>query len=126
MKKEVVGKYIAILGFLFLLALPWAVANTVYSMYSAFAQITLFGTGDSKAEITSSWVSTAIGLILFVPGFFLLLVSVIALNYRKNWVFWAMLISSILLLIIFPIGTLLGLVGLTVLFLERKSFGSNF
>ncbi|MFQ3251266.1 MAG: hypothetical protein ACI9O6_003113 [Glaciecola sp.] len=125
MKKENAGKYLAILGLLFLLALPWAVANTVLSMYSTFDQITLFGTSDPSSEIATSWVPTVIGMILFIPGFLFLLVSVVGLNYRKNWVFWAILVSSILLLIIFPIGTVLGLVGFMVLFSERKNFGSD-
>ncbi len=127
MNKKVVGKYVAICGVVLLLALPWGVANTFYEFYNLFQEISLTGTGDPKlmaGGLSSALVSTVLGLVLCLPGLVFLLVAITALSYRPNWLFWVTLISSILLLFMLPIGTILGLVGLIIIFFKRKSFGS--
>ena len=127
MNKKVVGKYVAVFGVVLLLALPWGVANTFYSFYTLFQDVSLTGTGDPKlmaVGLSSALVTTVLGLVLCVPGLALLLVAITVLSYRPNWLFWVTLMSSILLLFMIPIGSILGLVGLIVIVLKRKSFGS--
>jgi hypothetical protein len=95
-------------------------------MSSSFQEITLFGTNDTKIprdELSSAAFSTAIGFLLCLVGLILLAVSVVGLNYRTSWVFWALAIYSTLLLFMIPIGTLFGLIGLVLLVLNRKKFG---
>lgn len=127
MNRTVVGKYVAVFGVVLLLALPWGVANTFSAFYALFQEVSLTGTGDPKlmaGGLSSALITTALGLVLFVPGLVLLLVAITVLSYRPNWLFWVTLISSILLLFMIPIGSILGLVGLIVIVVKRKSFGS--
>ena len=127
MNKKIVGKYVAISGVALLLVLPWEVANTIYSFYILFHDVSLTGTGDPRVMaggLSSALVSTILGLVLCVPGLALLLVAITALRYRPNWLFWVTLMNSILLLFMVPIGSILGLVGLIVVVLKRKSFDS--
>ena len=127
MKKEIIGKYVAILGLLLFLAPLWGIADSYFTMASSFQEITLFGTNDPKIapeEMTSAAMFTAIGALLSMVGLILLAIAVVGLNYRKSWFFWALIIYSILLLIIIPIGTFFGLMVLTVLVLNRKKFGA--
>ena len=96
-------------------------------MASSFQEITLFGTNDPKIapeEMTSAAMFTAFGALLSIVSLILLAIAVMGLNYRKSWFFWALVIYSILLLIIIPIGTLFGLMVLTALVLNRKKFGA--
>jgi len=126
LKKEIIGKYVAISGLLLFFAPLWGVADLYFIMASSFQEITLFGTNAPEIapdEMSSAAMSTAIGLLLCMVGLILLAVSVVGLNYRTSWLFWTLVIYSTLLLFIIPIGTLFGLIVLTVLVLNRKKFG---
>lgn len=126
MKKHVVGKYIGIAGALLLLILPLGVFNTLYSVFLLLSEFPVNGTGDPKlmaGGLSAVLVTTIQGLILCVPGLLLLLISVTALRYRSKWVYWVIVMYSFLLLFMFPIGSLLGIIGLTTVILKRKSFG---
>ena len=127
MSKEVIGKYIAILGLFLFWAFPLGVADAFYPMYSSFQDISLFGTNEPKInpEEISMLKSIVVGFGIFILGLMFLLISVIGLNYRTNWLFWTLLTYSILLLFLIPIGTFLGLTGLIMLSLNRKKFGSD-
>ena len=100
MSKEVIGKYIAILGLFLFWAFPLGVADAFYPMYSSFQDISLFGTNEPKInpEEISMLESMVVGFGIFMLGLMFLLVSVIGLNYRTNWLFRTLLIYSILLL----------------------------
>lgn len=127
MKKETIGKYIAILGLLLFWSPLWGIADSYFTMASSFQEITLFGTNEPKIapeEMSSAAMFTAIGILLSMVGLILLATAVVGLNYRKSWFFWALVIYSTLLLIIVPIGTLFGLMMLTALVLNRKKFGA--
>jgi hypothetical protein len=126
MKKEMIGKYIAILGLLLFWAPLWGLADTYFIMSSSFQEITLFGANDTKIprdEMSSAALSTALGFLLCLVALILLAVSVVGLNYRTSWLFWALVVYSILLLFMKPIGTLFGLIVLVLLVLNRKKFG---
>lgn len=129
MKKEIIGKYIAILGLLLFWAPLWGIADSYFIMASSFGEITLYGTNDPKIpqdEISSAAMFTAIGFLLCMVGLILLAVSVVGLNYRTSWLFWMLVLYSTLLLFMIPIGTLFGLIGgggLIVLVFNRKKFG---
>ena len=128
MKRETLGKAFAILGAVLLVSLPWGVINTMYSMYLLFQEVSISGTGDPKimaGGISSALVSTIVGLILCVPGLLLLLVAIVFFKYRRIWVYRLTLVSSFLLIFMFPVGTILGLVGLMVTIAKRQSFDHN-
>nr|WP_136250603.1 hypothetical protein [Ningiella ruwaisensis] len=127
MNEKIVGKYVAVFGVVFLLALPWGVTNTFYVFYILFHEASLTGTGDPKlvaGGLSSALITTVLSLVLCVPGLLLLLISITVFRYRPNWLYWVTLISSLLLLLMIPIGSILGLVVLITVVLKRKSFGS--
>jgi len=124
LKKEIIGKYVTILGLLLFWAPLWGGADTYFVMSSSFQEITLFETNDptiAPGALSSAAMTTAIGFLLCMLGLILLAISVIGLNYRTGSLFQTLIIYSTLLLFMIPIGTLLGLIGLTVLVLNRKN-----
>jgi hypothetical protein len=126
LKKEIIGKYVAISGLLLFWAPLWGIADSYFIMASSFQEITLFGTNEPRIaadEMSSAAMSTALGFLLCIVALILLAVSVVGLNYRTSWLFWALVIYSTLLLFMIPLGTLFGLIVLTVLVLNRKKFG---
>jgi len=95
-------------------------------MSSSFQEITLFGTNEpeiSQKEMSSAALSTVIGFFLLLVALILLTVSVVGLNYRTKWLFWTLIIYSTLLLFMVPVGTLLGIIVLIMLVINRREFG---
>ncbi|MGQ8367208.1 hypothetical protein [Glaciecola sp. 1036] len=126
MNKETVGKYVAIIGLLLFWAPLWGIIDSYLNMSSSFQEITLFGANEPKTsqqEMSSAVLSTVIGFFLFLVALCLLTFSVVGLNYRTKWFFWALIIYSTLLLLAFPFGTVVGIIVLVVLFISRKKFG---
>ncbi|MDT0595757.1 hypothetical protein [Glaciecola petra] len=126
MNKETIGKYVAVLGLLLFWAPLWGIIDSYFIMSSSFQEITLFGENEpkiSQEEMSSAAFSTLIGFFLFLVALCLLTFTVVGLNYRTKWLFWLLIIYSTLLLIVFPIGTLLGIIVLVALVLSRKKFG---
>jgi len=124
--KEIIGKYVAVLGLLLFWAPLWGIVDSYLIMSSSFQEITLFGASEpeiSQEEMSSAVWSTVIGFFIFLVALCLLTFSVVGLNYRTKWLFWALTIYSTLLLFMFPVGTLLGIVVLATLVLTRNKFG---
>ena len=126
MKTEIIGKYVAILGVIIFWAPLWGIVDSYLIMSSSFQEITLFGANEpkiSQEKMSSAAFSTVIGFFLVLVALCLLIFSVVGLNYRAKWVYWALIIYSTLLLFIFPVGTLLGIIVLVTLVFSRKKFG---
>jgi hypothetical protein len=126
MKKEIIGKYVAILGLFLFWAPLWGIVDSYLIMSSSFQEITLFGANEpkiSQEKMSSAAFSTVIGFFLVLVALCLLIFSVVGLNYRAKWVYWALIMYSTLLLFIFPVGTLLGIIVLVTLVFSRKKFG---
>jgi hypothetical protein len=125
-KTEIIGKYVAILGVIIFWAPLWGIVDSYLIMSSSFQEITLFGANEpkiSQEKMSSAAFSTVIGFFLVLVALCLLIFSVVGLNYRAKWVYWALIIYSTLLLFIFPVGTLLGIIVLVTLVFSRKKFG---
>jgi hypothetical protein len=125
-KTEIIGKYVAILGVIIFWAPLWGIVDSYLIMSSSFQEITLFGANEpkiSQEKMSSAAFSTVIGFFLVLVALCLLILSVVGLNYRAKWVYWALIIYSTLLLFIFPVGTLLGIIVLVTLAFSRKKFG---
>ena len=119
------GKILAIIGSIFLLAIPISVVTFVLKMVLIFEEITNSGNGDPQllaGSISSALVPIVLGLVASLPGIFLLILSVSIFNYRRPWVFWVSLGTCLLCLLVFPIGTLLAIILLTLLLVKRRSF----
>ncbi|MFT7278724.1 MAG: hypothetical protein ACI9W0_003279 [Gammaproteobacteria bacterium] len=126
MNKETIGKYVAVLGLLLFWAPLWGIVDSYLIMSSSFQEITLFGSNEpkiSQEEMSSTALSTVTGFILFLVALCFLTFSVVGLNYRTKWLFWALIIYSTLLLFMFPVGTVLGVTVLAALVLNREKFG---
>lgn len=126
MKTEIIGKYVAILGVIIFWAPLWGIVDSYLIMSSSFQEITLFGANEPKVsqeKMSSAAFSTVIGFFLVLVALCLLIFSVVGLNYRAKWVYWALTMYSTLLLFIFPVGTLLGIIVLVTLAFSRKKFG---
>jgi hypothetical protein len=125
-KTEIIGKYVAILGVIIFWAPLWGIVDSYLIMSSSFQEITLFGANEPKVsqeKMSSAAFSTVIGFFLVLVALCLLIFSVVGLNYRAKWVYWALTMYSTLLLFIFPVGTLLGIIVLVTLAFSRKKFG---
>ncbi|WP_423186692.1 hypothetical protein ACO1PK_00285 [Alishewanella sp. d11] len=128
MKKEVIGKYIAIVAVLLSLVLPIGLATTAFSMYSEYQSISLFEPKETQVsadERRKGSILTLFGVGLIIPSIALLIISIAALHYRARWIVWFSVIISGFAIFVFPIGTILGAALLITLFLTRKKFVSN-
>ncbi|MFC3095128.1 hypothetical protein DRW07_16515 [Alteromonas sediminis] len=128
MKKEAIGKYVAITAVLLFLVLPVGLASTMFSMYSDFQAISLFETSEAPANANERSIGrtlTILGMGLTVPSIALLIVSVTALQYRPRWIFWFSVVVSSFVIFLFPIGTVLSVTLLVALFIIMNKPGSG-
>ena len=120
-----VGVWLAIIGSLLLLSLPIGFISTITFMFQAFQDITTQGTGDPKlmaGGISSALVSIIVGLVVALPGAILLCVSIVFFEYRRPWVFFVSFIGALITLFMFPIGTIISIIILIMLFRKKSSF----
>ena len=102
--------------------------GTVVGMIGAFSQISEFEQNDQgSAEALASNVSialntTAIGIIAGLVGMVFLLVSLFSSKYRAPWFFWFMAIYSVLSLLAFPVGTVIGIIVLVHIIPRKEEF----
>lgn len=90
-----------------------------------FAGMDAHAGGDSKflaGAISEALVPLVVGFIGCLPGVVCLFVSIVLFRYRSPWVYWISLLSGLLGLFLFPIGTLLSVVMLILLVMNRKQF----
>ncbi len=122
---SVVGKWLALLGALFVLALPIGMILTIFSMTEIFQTITLTDSGDPKVMaggISQALVSTVLGVVIALPGVILLAISVLIFKHRRPWVYRVSLISAIFALLLFPIGTIIAIVILINLVKNKTNY----
>ncbi|NVJ64823.1 MAG: hypothetical protein HWD84_11440 [Flavobacteriaceae bacterium] len=128
MKKETIGKYVAILGVILFWAPLWGLIETVILMATSFNEITLFGPNDPKVphdELRAATINIIQATLLTLVALILLAVSVTVLNYRTGWLFWVLIFYSTILLLVFPIGTVPGIISLVLLIINRNKFAIN-
>ena len=122
-KPSTLGKWLAIVGSLLLLALPVGLVMSVLSMINDFQEITL--SGDPKAmagHISQALVSTVQGLILCLPGALLLCITVTILKYKRRWTYWASWIATVFTFLLIPIGTIIAVIILFQLIGKKHQY----
>lgn len=128
MKKEVIGKYVAVLGVVLFWAPLWGVVESYLVLSPSFQEISLFSNNQpeiSQEELSSASLSFLIGTFLFLVALCLLTFSVVGLHYRAKWLYWVLVIYSTMLIFVFPIGTFIGIAVLATLVFSRRKFGQN-
>ena len=75
-----------------------------------------------SANISEVLIATAAGLVLSVVGLILLCIALFGYRYRAEWFFWFLVIYGAILLLGFPVGTVVGLVFLVFCLTRRHEF----
>lgn len=122
------GKHLAIMGAVFLLAVPTSVIMFAVNMFFLFQETTLYGEGDTQRMadgISTALVPVVLGLVFVVPGLICLVISMSVFKYYKPWVYWVSLTAGILSLLMIPIGTIIAIIAIIILILKRKNFVEN-
>jgi len=119
------GKKLAITGAVLQLGPLFGLIGTVIGMLSAFQTMGADGVGDSEAlagDISFALITTAIGLCIGLIGLVLMLIALFKSKYRALWFFWFLSVISILMLLRFPAGTIIGISLLIYLITHRNEF----
>lgn len=96
--------------------------GTVIGMLTTFNEMSEGGTGDPEALASGMGVTlatTAIGLIIGLIGLVMLGIALFGHRYRAPWFFTFLIVYSIIWMLNFPIGTILGVL-LLIYVLKRK------
>ncbi len=121
-----VGRNLAITGLVLQFGPVLGLLGTIIGMIRAFSTIGNSGPGNVEAlasDIGFALITTAIGLVIALVGFALIVIAITALKYRPVWLFWLLLpLLCRILLIRFPVGLLIGGAALSLLIIFRKSF----
>ena len=119
------GRSLALWGAWLQLGPVFGLVGTVVGMVGAFNEIEKEGTGSPEAladHISIALTTTAIGIIPALIGTVLLLVTLFSSKYRAPWFFWFMVIYSVLSLLAFPIGTVIGIIVLVYIIPRKEEF----
>jgi len=108
------GKYLAISGLVLQSGYLIGTVGTVVGMLRAFPRLANTGTTSSQEAIASdialALYTTAIGLAVSLVGIILLCIALFGTKYRAPWFRIVMWILSLLWLLSFPIGTIIGVI----------------
>jgi hypothetical protein len=75
-----------------------------------------------SANISDVLIATTAGLVFSVVGLVLLCIALFGYRYRAEWFFWFLVIYGALLLLGFPVGSVVGLVFLVFCLTRREEF----
>jgi biopolymer transport protein ExbB/TolQ len=116
------GKSLALCGTILQIGIVFGFVGTVVGMMRAFAKISeteKVQPATVAAEISIVFQATSIGMALAFVGFILILIALTGTKYRGRWFYRILWTISILWLLFFPIGTIVGI--MTMLYLSRHS-----
>ncbi len=124
-KREQLGKVLALVGCILQLALVIGIIIFIVDMVIAFQEITLYGSGDPKVMagmISTALISGVLGSVVAFPGLLINILGLSISSYSAPWLFRFLITSSIFWFLVFPIGTLFGVVLLVVTLKKRKIY----
>lgn len=117
------GKGLAITGVVFLFGPMFGLIGTIIGMISAFQTMEEGVEGNAEklaADMHFALITTAIGLIVALVGWVLIFVALFGFKYRASWFYWFLCVFSILWLVNFPVGTIIG-IGMLIYLIKNKS-----
>jgi len=121
-----IGRNLAVVGAVLQIAPFVGIAQTIKGMVQAFSVMASnLPPGDPSVVSTgigNILVTTAIGFGLAIIGVLLLSIALIPLRYRAKWLFWFLIDIGILYLILFPLGTVIGVGMIAYACLHRPEF----
>ena len=120
------GRKLALWGAWLQLGPIFGMFGTVISMVTAFNKISepeADGAAEAiAADISLALNTTAIGFIVALGGLALMLIALFSCRYRAPWFFWFMAIYSVLCLLAFPVGTVIGIIVLVHIIPRKEEF----
>lgn len=122
------GKSLALIGALLQFGLVFGLLGTVIGMLGAFNEIKEHkieeeNSTEALAEsISLALNTTALGILTALAGMVMVLIALFAYRYRAPWFFWFLTLFSILVILLFPIGTVVGIVVLVYIMPRKKEF----
>ncbi|WP_196139947.1 MotA/TolQ/ExbB proton channel family protein [Aliikangiella sp. G2MR2-5] len=124
-KREQLGKILSLIGCILQSALVFGIIIFIVDMVIAFQETTLYGSGDPKVMagmVSSALISVVLGCVVAFPGLLMNITALLISSYSATWLFRFLITSSIFWILVFPIGTLLGVVLLVVALKKRKIY----
>lgn len=104
-------------------ALVWAyVAVLIIGSYRRHILQPEVPTGEFFGEVYGTLL---FGGSLSLIGFLVSVDAAVRMKYRGHWFFWASIVLSILLCMLYPIGTVLGIGFVIYLYIMRKEFSAT-
>lgn len=116
------GRKLAVYGAWMQLGPVFGLLGSVIAMVNTFNDMAEGGTGDPEAladHISVSLITTFIGLVVGLIGVVMLGIALFGHRYRAPWFFTFLIVYSIIWMLNFPIGTILGVL-LLIYVLKRK------
>lgn len=123
-KRVMLGKVLCFFSLLMLLSIV-GLSQTLVSILETFRDITLNGLGDPEIvadKISMALVHMLIYLFYAFPGWLCALIAIFFSSYRSKYYFVIWAISSIILIISVPFGSLFGFILALLLFFKRREF----
>ena len=118
------GHQLAKVGIILFTGPFWGLLGTVFSMLRAFGTLSENNNADPSAlahNISLALNAILIGLLVGLPGAILILIALLRSKNRERWFYrWAIILSVIWCLLIFPYGMIVGL-PIAILFLMKRS-----
>ncbi len=100
----------------YIVAFSWAAIGICALVYGLISFLNLDGKPRLEAEsLLLPYVAVFLSSLLFIGSF--------AVIFRFRWAYYYGLVLSIILLPLFPIGTVLGVVGIRSLVCSKRDFG---
>jgi len=119
------GKKLAITGAILQLGLVLGIIGSLLGMIFAFQHRGAEGTTNTELlanDISFALISTIIGLCISIVGLIFIFIALFKSKYRAPWFFWFLIIWSILWILNFPFGTILGGAFLIYLIMHKDEF----
>ncbi len=107
-------------------SIAFGMIGTVLAMSRAFQVLGASGIGDPSqlgAVIGEALIASFVGMLVALIGAIFMLVAVFGYRYRESWMFRLLIILGVLYLLYFPLGTVIGVVFLSVALIKRHEFG---
>ncbi len=120
------GKCFAIIGIALQVAPIFGLLGMVIGMIRAFTKISSFqGQINPEAlasNINFALITTAIGFAIGIAGLIFVALALFSFKYKAKWFFWTLIAFSVLWILNFPIGTVIGIVVIIYLVLKKDDF----